>query len=147
MRHSRLMSSLFVLPLFTLSSCGHSSANRLSTMSEPGEQVITQETIEQSGAVTAWDVLKRHAPSIQFREDRNGRPSRMWRHGRGSITQDDAPLVFLDGVKMPDWRMLDQIPANTIHRISILSGIQGTTYYGTNAVGGVIRIETKDGSQ
>jgi outer membrane cobalamin receptor len=42
--------------------------------------------------------------------------------------------------------MLDQIPARTIARISILNGIQGTTYYGTNAVGGVIRIETKNGS-
>jgi outer membrane cobalamin receptor len=146
MRHSRRFLLFVVLPTASALACGHGSGHKLADLNEPGEQVITEEAIAQSGANTAWEVLKATAPSMQFREDRNGNPSRMWRRGRSSVVLNDAPLVFLDGVKVSDFRMLDQIPARTIARISILNGIQGTTYYGTNAVGGVIRIETKNGS-
>jgi len=59
----------------------------------------------------------------------------------------DAPLVVLDGVRLTDFRALDGIPAVTILMISIYTGIEGTTYYGTNAVSGVIVIQTKDGGE
>jgi len=59
----------------------------------------------------------------------------------------DAPLVVLDGVRLTDFRALDGIPAATILTISIYNGIEGTTFYGTNAVSGVIVIKTKDGPE
>jgi outer membrane receptor protein involved in Fe transport len=40
-------------------------------------------------------------------------------------------------------RALQLIAASSIEQISILGGIDGTTYYGTNAAAGVIRIRTK----
>ena len=46
-----------------------------------------------------------------------------------------------------DLDMLTSIPADNIARIHILSGIDGTTYYGTNTVTGVIMIFTKDGAE
>lgn len=141
--------SLLALPLFSafVSGCASGGAQRIEMIqSKPGEQIITAEAIAESGATTAWDVLKYAAPHIQFREDRNGNPSRMWRRGRGSVTLNEAPMVILDGIKVPDFRTLDQIPASTIHQISILTGIEGTTYYGTNALGGVILIRTKHGT-
>jgi len=55
-------------------------------------------------------------------------------------------LVFLDGVRLPDFRTLEQLSAATIESIEVLNGIDGTTYYGTNAVSGVIVIRTKRGS-
>ena len=145
MRHSPLLA----LPLLAafVSGCASSGAQRVEMIqTKPGEQIITAAAIAESGANTAWDVLKYAAPHLQFTEDRNGQPSRMWRRGRGSMVLNEAPMVILDGIKVPDFRTLDQIPANTIQQISILTGIEGTTYYGTNATGGVIVIRTKHGT-
>src|SRR5213080_3064853 len=104
--------------------------------SRAGVQVITAEQIARSGASTAWDVLKREAPTLTLRDTRGGRPGSAGRRGRSSIVLQDAPLVVLDG-----------IPAATILTISIYNGIEGTTFYGTNAVSGVIVIKTKDGPE
>jgi TonB-dependent starch-binding outer membrane protein SusC len=138
------------LLLIVLSSCAPhrtGGARRIEVLTtKPGEQLITAEAIQQSGAATAWDVIQRAAPNIQVRENRNGEPTRMWRRGRGSIVLNEAPLLFLDGVKIADFRALDLIPAGTIREIVILTGIEGTTYYGTNAVGGVILVTTKNGT-
>ena len=115
--------------------------------SRAGVQVITAEQIARSGASTAWDVLKREAPTLTLRDTRGGRPASAGRRGRSSIVLQDAPLVVLDGVRLTDFRALDGIPAVTILMISIYTGIVGTTYYGTNAVSGVIVIQTKDGGE
>jgi outer membrane cobalamin receptor len=132
--------------LASLGACGP-TASRHSTPSPSGPTVITSEQIERSGANTAWDVLKRAAPMLTLRDDRNGRPSRMERRGRSSIMLDDPPVVVLDGVRMTTFRDLDRIPANTILLITVYTGIEGTTYYGTNAVSGVVVIETKHGDE
>ena len=115
-----------------------------SANTRPGVQVITAEQIARSGAHTAWDVLKREAPTLTLRDTRGGRPASAGRRGRSSILLEDAPLVVLDGVRL---RALDGIPAATILTISVYNGIEGTTYYGTNAVSGVIVIQTKDGAE
>src|SRR5438876_11277935 len=115
--------------------------------SRAGVQVITAEQIARSGAHTAWDVLKREAPTLTLRDTRGGRPASAGRRGRSSILLEDAPLVVLDGVRLTDFRALDGIPAATILTISVYNGIAGTTYYGTNAVSGVIVIQTKDGAE
>ncbi len=114
---------------------------------QPGVQVITAEQIARSGGNTAWDVLKREAPMLRLRENRNGRPTAAGRRGPASILLEDAVVVILDGVRLPDFRALDGIPAVTIFTISIYTGIEGTTYYGTNAVSGVVVIETKAGRE
>ena len=146
MRRSPLL-VLSLLACAVLSACAYGRTKRIEVaQTKPGEQIITEEAIAQSGASTAWDVLKHAAPHLHFREDRNGQPSRMWRRGRGSMVLNESPMVILDGIRVPDFRALDQIPASTIQQISILTGIEGTTYYGTNAMGGVILIRTKNGT-
>ena len=112
----------------------------------PSGLLITQERIEKSGGRTAWEVLKREAPMLTFRENRNGQATGMGRRGSASIVLSEAPVIILDGVRVPDVRSLQSIPAETIFTIQILTGIEGTTYYGTNAVSGVILIRTKVGS-
>jgi hypothetical protein len=52
---------------------------------------------------------------------------------------------MIDDVRMPDFRNLDTVDATSINAIYILDGIEGTTYYGTNSVSGVILIKTKNG--
>jgi outer membrane cobalamin receptor len=107
--------------------------------------LISQRQIERCGALNAWEALKRLAPQFRYSERRNGEPTQLERRGRSSILLNDAPRLFLDGVEVVDFRSLAQIPASTILSIEILTGIEGTTYYGSNAVSGVILIRTKSG--
>jgi outer membrane cobalamin receptor len=54
-------------------------------------------------------------------------------------------MIMLDGVRVPDFHALESIDAQSIFTILIYDGVEGTTYYGTDAVSGVIVIKTKDG--
>lgn len=132
---------LFVLPL----GCGQALNPNGSALAAPGTFVITAEQIEKSGATTAWQVLRQRAPMLAMREDRNGRPQSIGRRGRASLVLDEAPMILLDGVRVPDFRSLDSIEAQSIAAIYIYDGVEGTTYFGTNAGTGVILIKTKDG--
>jgi len=136
---------VIVAAALSLTACAARQYHRADA--RPGVQVITAEQIARSGASTAWEVLKREAPTLTLRDTRGGRPTSAGRRGRSSIVLQDAPLVVLDGVRLTDFRALDGIPAVTILMISIYTGIEGTTYYGTNAVSGVIVIQTKDGGE
>jgi outer membrane cobalamin receptor len=128
--------------------CGPSThRSRLGVETRPGEITIDQVAIENSGANTAWEVIKRAAPQFNYTETKYGHPASLRRRGQSSIMLVDAPLLFIDGVKSPDFRTLENIPASSIFQIHILNGIEGTTRYGTNAVGGVILIQTKNGSE
>lgn len=131
--------------LFLPIACSHNSANRPRSAQNAGGRLITAEQIERSGSHTAWDVLKHEAPMLTVEEDRNGQPAHLGWRGRSSVYLEDAPMVVLDGVRVADWKVLIQIPAGQIEYINILTGIEGTTYYGTNAVSGVIEIRTKRG--
>ena len=110
-----------------------------------GRIVITQAMIEQSGAQTAWDVLRKEVPEFTFHENARGEPTRLERRGQSSILLNDAPMIFLDGIRQPDFRTLTQILASTLQRIEILDGIEATTYYGTDAVGGAILMFSRTG--
>jgi len=123
--------------------CSHATANHSQTAANPSGLVITAAQIERSGSKNAWEVLKHDAPMLTLEEDRNGNPARIHWHGRSSIYLEDAPVVVLDGVRASDWKVLSQVPAGQIETIHILSGIEGTTFYGTNAESGVIEIQTK----
>lgn len=104
--------------------------------------VITADEIEKSGATTVWQALRRLAP--QFRAvEHNGRPVALQRRGRSSLYLNDGPLVFLDGMRLDDLRDLDLLPASQVETISILGMADGATYYGVNAVGGVIAIRMR----
>jgi outer membrane cobalamin receptor len=109
--------------------------------------LITEEMIARSGGQTAWEVLRREAPQLTYGERRNGQPSKLERRGTSSFVLNDAPLVFVDGVQLLDFQRLQTIPASTLHSVEVLNGVDGTTYYGSNAVSGVIVITTKNGAQ
>ena len=136
-----------LLPLFWLcAACLHPHPAS-GPVGDDGDRIlITEERIARSGALNAWEALKRLAPQFRYGEKRDGRPTSLERRGRSSILLDDAPRVFVDGADVVDFRSLTQIPASTILSIEILGGIEGTTYYGSNAVSGVILIHTKNGS-
>lgn len=111
-----------------------------------GRRIITEKAIEQSGARTAWDALQRTVPFFSFNDGTRGRPARVDHRGRSSIVLRDQPLILVDGVQLTDFSVLGGMPASDVFEIEVLSGIDATTYYGTNATKGVIRIWTKLGS-
>jgi len=111
-----------------------------------GRRIISAEAIEHSGARTVWDALERTVPFFNFRENSRGRPSRVDHRGRSSIVLSDQPLILMDGVELNDFSVLGSVPASDVWQIEVLTGIDATTYYGTNATKGVIRIWTKLGA-
>jgi outer membrane cobalamin receptor len=108
--------------------------------------MITEAMIAKSGGQTAWEVLRREVPQISYGENRNGQATGMERRGRSSILLKDPPMLFIDGVRIQDMATLQQLPASTLYSIEVLTGGEGTTYYGTDAVGGVILVRTKKGN-
>lgn len=117
------------------------------TTADTGDRiVITQAMIERSKGKTAWEVLKIEAPDFTYSEKRAGDPVKVERRGQSSFLLNDAPMIYLDGVRLTDLRNLQQIEAATLKRIEILNAIDGTTYYGTDAEGGVILMFSKNGT-
>jgi outer membrane receptor for ferrienterochelin and colicin len=106
-------------------------------------RVITAETIEKTGARTAWEAMQQTVRFITFDETSRGQPDRIRRRGSSSLLLFEDMPVFLDDVRMLDILDLDKIPAAQIERIRVLNGIDATTYYGTGAGDGVILIYTK----
>jgi outer membrane cobalamin receptor len=139
------MKALTASFVVVLLGCGPAAQRGAKRDAPPGTFTITAEQIEKSGARTAWQALKQHAPMFQTKDDRNGRPASLGRRGRASLYLDDSPAILIDGVRLPDFRTLDDIDAQSIFAIYIYDGIEGTTHYGTNSVSGVILIRTKDG--
>ncbi len=140
-----LMKAFYGSLMVVLLGCGPSLHQGGGSASQAGTFLITAEQIEKSGAHTAWEALKQNAPMLTLRDDRNGRPASMGRRGRSSFLLDEAPMIMLDGVRVPDFHALETISAQTILTIVIYDGVEGTTYYGTDAVSGVVVIRTKDG--
>jgi outer membrane cobalamin receptor len=110
-----------------------------------GSVLIDEARIARSGGHTAWDVLRFTVPMLQMTENRNSQPRTLTRRGRGSIILNEALIVVLDGVRQSDFRILQEIPANTIHTILVLDGIEATYRYGTDAGSGAVVIRTKQG--
>lgn len=136
--------SCAALAVFLLCACAHNAQKQALDDRSTTERLITQEEIAASGARTAWDVLRRYAGKLT--SGREGSPGRLEGRGKSSIYLNDGPIVFVDGVRVPDARNLQYVPAQDIESIRIISGIQGTTYYGTNAGNGVILVQTKSAS-
>ena len=107
--------------------------------------LITEAMIARSGGQTAWEVLRREVPQMSYGENRNGQATGMERRGHSSIMLKDPPMLFIDGVRIQELITLQQLPASTVLSIEVLTGSEGTTYYGTDAVGGVILVHTKKG--
>ena len=139
------MKALPVSLLVATLGCGHAAKQTSPNQTAPGTFLITAEQIDKSGAHNVWQVLKHNAPMLTLREDSNGRPARMGRRGQSSFLLDEAPMVMLDGVRVPDFHALESMDAQSVFSILIYDGVEGTTYYGTGAASGVIVITSKSG--
>jgi outer membrane receptor protein involved in Fe transport len=147
-----MSSRLVLLPWFAAvlvsSGCHHvpqQPANAESQHSSDGRRVISADLIEKSGARTAWEALQRTVPFFTFNDNNRGGTSRIEHRGRSSIVLRDQPIILIDGIELNDFGSLTSMPASDIDEIEVLTGIDATTYYGTGASKGVIRIRTRSG--
>jgi outer membrane cobalamin receptor len=105
--------------------------------------VVTAEEIEDRAAQTALDVL-RGLPGTEINQS----------GGRGTVTSafirggdSDYNLVMIDGIEMNDFGGgfdLSPLPAEGVEQIELIRGPE-SALYGSNAVAGVINIETIHG--
>lgn len=84
-----------------------------------------------------------------------GEASQIRIRGSSSLTQDNNPIIYLDGIRIDAGvtegdaggaSRLDDINPDAIERVEILKGAAAATLYGTEASNGVIQIFTKQGS-
>ncbi|NJD20077.1 MAG: Plug domain-containing protein [Gemmatimonadetes bacterium] len=109
----------------------------------PRGEVVTAEAIAATGAGNVWDVLRRTVRGFSYLTGTDGRPMAIRARGRSSIRTDDQVLVVIDEVRQDDITFLRSMPASTVERIVVMSGIEASTYFGINAGDGVIHIITK----
>ncbi|HXO83942.1 MAG TPA: Plug domain-containing protein [Gemmatimonadales bacterium] len=140
MSHRTRLTAVSTALLFV--ACAHATPQTNADTSN-GRRIVTAEAIEQTGARTAWEALQRCVPFFTFKDGSRGQPGAIEHRGRSSIVLHDQPLIIMDGVELNDFMPLGTIPASDILEIEVLTGIDATTYYGTGATKGVIRIKTK----
>ena len=143
-----MTTSLLVTGCSTRSSPFREGPRRpVGTEVEEGEEsrgeVFTAEDIAKTGATTAWEAMARLVKYAIFTETSRGEPDRIRRRGASSINLHEDMLVLVDGIRVMDVRSLGDLPAGVIRRIQVLSGLDGTTRYGTGAGDGVILISTR----
>lgn len=107
--------------------------------------VITAEEIAATEANTMWEALQRTVRYARFGESSTGAPVRVHRRGFSSISLIEDMPIYIDRVQVRDLTILDALPAADIEQIQVLSGVDATTYYGTNSGDGVILIRTRRG--
>jgi outer membrane cobalamin receptor len=131
--------TLLLLLAIGASGCAHAKAER--AVLAPGK-TFTADDIARSGATTAWEVLRRSGSHISLSDG----TVPVGRRGRSSIVLSNPPLVYIDGARLVEFNNLRQLPADHIDSMRILSGIEATPLYGTNAGNGVIEIRTRTGA-
>lgn len=109
----------------------------------PGGVMITKEQIERSRANTALEALERARTHLVIQRTRQGTGAQITHRGRDSIVQDGDVLVVVDGAPtMEAARVLNNIDAQHIAFMKVLSAREATPRYGMLAGNGVVYVRT-----
>ena len=148
--HRSTRSQLAVAFALTLATTACSSLSQLQgrppddglAVASDGRHFST-EAIRATGATNAWQVLERLAISMQPRLDGNGDPGSLGR-SRAAYRYNDpqTTLVVLNGMRIPDLRVLRNIPASEIAQMQVLSSTRAQILYGNDGWNGAIIVET-----
>ena len=97
-------------------------------------QLITEEEVEASRALTAYEVIQKlRANFLSYR-------------GETSFTPNNSqpyPTVYLDGQQFGPIGTLRNIPASQVSTIRLYRSGEATTKFGAGNMGGVIAITTR----
>ncbi len=126
-------------------------------------RVNAEEAAEKSGATNFSDLLNARSTGVTISESSGGAgtASRIRIRGSTSLTQDNNPIIYVDGVRVSNATgtgpgsfdfgngqtvsRLDDIDPSEIASIQVLKGPTAAALYGSEAAAGVIVIETKSG--
>jgi outer membrane cobalamin receptor len=131
--------SIIALTAFAIAACGptiHPNAGHHDA------RLITRDDIERSGAVDAFDALKRAGSYLSVSERKRGEV-RVTERGRSSFLLSPQVLLIVDGVMMTDLNVLHDIRADNVEWMRVLTGAEATPEYGTDASNGVLLIATR----
>jgi len=110
--------------------------------------VISAEDIQKSGAKTVQEAIEKATGVVMYDQVGNAFEQRIDLRGYNG-NPVSSTSVFVDGVRVnePEFNQMnfDLIPLETIERMEIIPG--ASAIYGKNAMGGVINIRTKRGSE
>ena len=124
---------LLALTCVAAIACGHP---RLDPIEAGGPQLITQDQIEHSQAITAYDAIQKlRANFLSYRGETS-------LNNRGS---QPYPSVYLDGQPYGAIASLRTIPASQVATIRLYRSSEATTQFGTGNMGGVIAVTTRRG--
>ncbi len=136
---------------------------------EVGNSISSIDTRDLESPPTDLDeLITGQAPgvTVNLGEGMSGSGAQIRLRGNTSISQSNAPLIYVDGIRMRSdgypknvppvgysgrsanvtANPLNDINPNDIERIEIIKGAAATTLYGTEAASGVIQIFTKTGT-
>ena len=124
-------------------------------------ETINVADLQDSPIVNTSEMLQTRTPGVVVAaaEGVAGAGSRIRIRGSASLTQNNRPVVYVDGVRVDastggqglsgggaEASRLDDLNPESIDRIEILKGAAAATLYGTEASNGVIQIFTKRGT-
>ncbi len=108
-------------------------------------------------------LLQARAPGVNVLPGggKSGQGSRIVLRGAASISQNNEPLIYVDGIRIDNssasgvttvtagasWSGLDDINPADIERVEIIRGASAATLYGSEASAGVIQIFTRRGRE
>lgn len=105
-------------------------------------RLITRDDIERSGAVDAFDALKRAGSYLSISERKRG-DLRVTERGRSSFLLSPQILLIVDGVVMTNLNVLRDIRAERVDWMRVMTGAEATPEYGTGAANGVLLVATR----
>lgn len=127
--------------------------------------IDADEVADQSGANNLSDLLTGRATGLSITESSGGAgtASRVRVRGSTSITQDNTPIIYVDGARVSNATgtgpgsfdfangqtvsRLDDIDPKDIASVQVVKGPTAAALYGSEAAAGVLLIETKQGTE
>lgn len=154
----QLRSDVLGLDQVMVTARGASSARR-----EIGSSIssISTENLAEAPIQTMSQMLQGRVAGaqVQMGGGKSGQGSTIVLRGAASISQNNEPLIYVDGVRIDNsrasgietttagvsWSGLDDINPEDIDRMEIIRGASAATLYGSEASAGVIQIFTRRG--
>lgn len=109
----------------------------------PGGVVLTQDDIREMGARDAFHAVEMAASHLRIQRTRQGSPEKITQRGVTSFLLSSEILVVVDGTRVQTVvQHLQNIPAESILFIQILTANEASARYGSEAANGVISLRT-----
>jgi iron complex outermembrane receptor protein len=106
--------------------------------------VIEGRDLEARGATTLASALNGAVPGLWIWNAAPGAATvRMGSMRGASSFGATAPKVYIDGVEVANPLVLTQLRPETVDRVEVIRGPQGSALYGADAIGGVLQITTR----